>query len=121
VCTYWTERLEVEASAKGTQGWMRASEVLVSYDHPHHLLRDHSVNIDLLAPALGPSWRVAIELAPEAARTLATAILAALEQHDATVGDAALGAAVGAATTSRASEPEAPVAGGTRATIEAAP
>jgi hypothetical protein len=39
----------------------------------------HSLNIDFLAPELGPSGRVAVELSQESARALAKAIEAVLE------------------------------------------
>ena len=48
------------------------------YDHPVHAPHDHTVNIDFLNPALGPSARVAVELTEEAALALVDAIRSAL-------------------------------------------
>jgi hypothetical protein len=39
----------------------------------------HTLNIDFLAPELGPSGRVAVELSQESARALAKAITAVLD------------------------------------------
>jgi hypothetical protein len=39
----------------------------------------HTLNIDFLAPELGPSGRVAVELSQESARVLAKAIQAILD------------------------------------------
>lgn len=78
MCTYLTERLALEASAKGSQGWFRASEASVYFDHPVQLPLEHSLNVDLLAPALGPSARVALELDAGSALALARGILATL-------------------------------------------
>jgi hypothetical protein len=46
-----------------------------------HAPADHTLNIDLLNPELGPAARVALELAPESARALARAILSAVENR----------------------------------------
>jgi 2-phospho-L-lactate guanylyltransferase (CobY/MobA/RfbA family) len=78
MCTYATERIAVTGSAKGAQGWFRATTASVYYDHPVHALAGHSLNIDVLSPDDGPSARVALELTAESARALAAAIEAAL-------------------------------------------
>jgi hypothetical protein len=46
----------------------------VYVDHPVHAQYGHTVNIDVLNPALGPSARVALELTEESALALAEAI-----------------------------------------------
>jgi hypothetical protein len=51
----------------------------VYFDHPVHAGADHTLNIDLLNPARGPSSRVAVELDPVSARVLAEAILQTLD------------------------------------------
>jgi hypothetical protein len=72
--TYLTEKIAVDGSGKSARGWFAASEAMVYVDHPVHAGYGHTVNIDLLNPALGPSARVALELTEESARALADAI-----------------------------------------------
>jgi len=35
MCTYDTERITVTGSAKGADGWFRATDATISYDHPY--------------------------------------------------------------------------------------
>ena len=79
MCTYQTERIEVEASAKGAHGWFHATDAIVYFDHPVHLASGHALMIDVMNPALGASSRVGIELDASSARELAAAILHALD------------------------------------------
>jgi len=79
MCTYQTERITVEASAKGPNGWFRATEATVYYDHPVHFSSGHALMIDVMNPALGPSSRVGIEMDAHSARHLANTILRALD------------------------------------------
>jgi hypothetical protein len=74
MCTYLTEKINVAGSAKGARGWFRAALATVYVDHPVHAPYGHTVNIDVLNPALGPSARVALELTEETALALADAI-----------------------------------------------
>ncbi len=74
MCTYLTEKIEVDGSGKGATGWFEASQATVYVDHPVHARYGHTVNIDVLNPALGPSARVALELTEETALALAEAI-----------------------------------------------
>ena len=62
MCTYLTEKIDVDGSGKGATGWFAASQATVYVDHPVHAPYGHTVNIDVLNPALGPSARVALEL-----------------------------------------------------------
>ena len=79
MCTYATVRIPIEASAKGpNSGWFRASEATVYFDHPVHASAEHTLNVDLPAPAHGPAARVAIEMTGESARALVEAIQTAL-------------------------------------------
>ena len=79
MCTYATISTGVEGSAKGPNGsWFRVTDATVYFDHPVHALAEHTLNIDLAAPARGPSARVAVELTAESARSLVQAIEAAL-------------------------------------------
>jgi hypothetical protein len=74
MCTYLTEKIDIDGSGKGAAGWFGASQATVYVDHPVHAQYGHTVNIDLLNPALGPSARVALELTEESALALAEAI-----------------------------------------------
>jgi hypothetical protein len=80
MCTYRTETLAVTGSAKGATGWFRATDASVYLDHPVHALADHTLNVDVRRPADGPAARVAIELDPGSARTLALTILRVLDE-----------------------------------------
>jgi hypothetical protein len=79
VCTYQTELLEIAGSGKGPAEWLRVTDACVYVDHPVHAMASHTVNIDLRDPAKGPAARVALELHPDAARSLAEAILRSLD------------------------------------------
>ena len=78
MCTYITERIQIEGSGKGPHGWFRLTDVSVYVDHPQHMPQEHTLNIDFLNPSAGPSARVAVELTEESALALADAIRAAL-------------------------------------------
>ena len=75
MCTYLTKHLEMDGSGKGAAGWIRVTAASVYFDHPAHAPADHTLNVDLLNPDLGPTARVALELEPRSARQLAEAIL----------------------------------------------
>ena len=79
MCTYLTEKIAISGSAKGPSGWITVTEGTVYLDHPVHAPFGHSLNIDFLAPELGPSGRVAVELSQQSARALVKAIEATLE------------------------------------------
>ena len=79
MCTYLTISEQVAGSAKGPGGrWFRVTEANVYFDHPVHAMAEHTINIDVTDPRLGPGARVALELTPESARRLASAIQDAL-------------------------------------------
>lgn len=79
MCTYITEKIAIEGSAKGTSGWIKVTDGSVYLDHPVHAPFGHTLNIDFLAPELGPSGRVAVELHQDSARALVKAIQAVLD------------------------------------------
>jgi uncharacterized protein DUF6295 len=79
MCTYQTERVTVQGSGKGADGWFPLTDASVYFDHPVHAPADHTVNLDFLNPGRGPGARVAVELDPASARALAEAILATLD------------------------------------------
>ncbi|MFD0822621.1 DUF6295 family protein, partial [Micromonospora zhanjiangensis] len=78
MCTYLTEKIVVDGSGKGPDGWFTLTDGTVYVDHPQHAPYGHTVNIDFLNPAAGPGARVAVELTEESARALVAAIEAAL-------------------------------------------
>jgi hypothetical protein len=79
MCTYLTIKTEITGSGKGAQGWFKATEASVYFDHPVHAMAEHTLNIDLINPRLGPGARVAMELNAASARSLAEAILQAID------------------------------------------
>jgi len=79
MCTYLTERITVAGSGKGTAGWIPLTDATVYLDHPQNAPDEHTLNIDFLNPAQGPSARVAVELTADSARALARAIEATLQ------------------------------------------
>ncbi|MGI5213090.1 DUF6295 family protein [Plantactinospora sp. CA-290183] len=78
MCTYLTEKCEIDGSGKGAGGWFPLSHATVYVDHPTHAPYAHTLNIDFLNPAAGPGARVAVELTEESALALVAAIQAAL-------------------------------------------
>ncbi|HEX3824196.1 MAG TPA: DUF6295 family protein [Mycobacteriales bacterium] len=85
MCTYQTELFEATGSGKGPAEWLRVTDASVYVDHPVHALAGHTLNIDLRNPAKGPAARVALELHPQTARSLAEAILRSLDAVPAAV------------------------------------
>ncbi len=78
MCTYATVQIPAEGSAKTGEKWRRINEAVVYFDHPVHALAEHTLNIDFVTPAAGPTARVALELTAATARDLVAAIEAAL-------------------------------------------
>ncbi len=83
MCTMLVHQAKVEGSGKGAQGWFDVREVNVSFDHPFNLRQEHALNVDFVNEAEGPGARVAVELTLDSARQLAQAILAMVEQAEA--------------------------------------
>jgi hypothetical protein len=80
MCSYATVQIPVEGSAKGPNGtWFTVTDATVYFDHPVHAMAEHTLNIDMTAPARGPSARVALELTADTARQLMRAIQGALD------------------------------------------
>lgn len=94
MCTYLTEKAEMDGSGKGAAGWFPVTQASVYVDHPVHAPFAHTVNIDFLNPELGASARVAVELTEESALALVEAIQKALAAAPA--GLASVRQAVGA-------------------------
>ncbi|MHB1988699.1 MAG: DUF6295 family protein [Acidimicrobiales bacterium] len=68
----------VTGSGKGASGWFRLSHAMAYLDHPFHSPYEHTLNLDFVNEAEGPSARVAIELTPSSARELVRCIESAL-------------------------------------------
>lgn len=83
MCTMIAEKVKVDGSGKGTQGWFKLEGANVSFDHPFDAPFEHALNIDFVNESLGPSAPVAVELSESAARELVRTILAVLDQAEA--------------------------------------
>jgi hypothetical protein len=79
MCSYVTEKAAVTGSGKGADGWFGLTHVMAYFDHPYHSTGEHTLNVDFLNEAAGPSARVAVELTAESARELVRCIEAALD------------------------------------------
>jgi hypothetical protein len=77
------EKIRIDGSGKGANGWFKLAEANVSFDHPFNTPLEHALNIDFVNESLGTSARVAVELSEEAARELVRTILAVLDQAEA--------------------------------------
>jgi hypothetical protein len=87
MCSYVTVKSPVTGSGKGSAGWFRLSHAMTYFDHPYHSPYEHTLNIDFVDDAAGPSARVAVELTADSARELVRCIEEAL----ASAGDLAGG------------------------------
>lgn len=83
MCTMIAEKVKVDGSGKGRDGWFKLEQANVSYDHPFNAPYEHTLNIDFVNESQGPSARVAVELSGGAARELVRTILAVLDQAEA--------------------------------------
>jgi hypothetical protein len=80
MCTMIAEKVKIEGSGKGREGWFKLDGATVSYDHPFDAPFEHALNIDFVNESLGPAARVAVELSETAARELVKTILAVLDK-----------------------------------------
>jgi len=76
-------KISIDGSGKGQEGWFQVNEASVSYDHPFHIPLEHALNIDFVNQALGLGARVAVELSEKSARALVAAIQEVLERAEA--------------------------------------
>jgi hypothetical protein len=83
MCTMIAEKVKLEGSAKGRDGWFKLEGANVSYDHPFDAPFEHALNIDFVNESQGPSARVAVEMSEAAARALVKTILSVLDQAEA--------------------------------------
>jgi hypothetical protein len=82
MCSYVTERAAISGSGKGAGGWFELSQATVYMDHPYFTALEHTLNLDFINPAAGPSARVAVELSPDSARELVARIQSVLSAFD---------------------------------------
>lgn len=80
MCTMIVEKVKVDGSGKGANGWFNLEQAHVSYDHPFHASMEHALNIDFVNESQGLGSRVAVELSEQAARNLVKTILAVLDR-----------------------------------------
>ena len=80
MCTMIVEKVKVDGSGKGANGWFTLEQANVSFDHPFNAPLEHALNIDFVNESQGPSARVAVELSEQAARDLVETILAVLDE-----------------------------------------
>lgn len=78
MCTSIVEIVGADGAGKGADGWFRLTNAVVSYDHPHHAVLEEAITIDFVNTALGPDWRVAVELTLDAAKALSGALARAI-------------------------------------------
>ncbi len=83
MCTMIVEKVKVDGSGKGANGWFELEQANVSFDHPFDAPLEHALNIDFVNESQGPSARVAVELSEQAARDLVKTILAVLDEAQA--------------------------------------
>jgi uncharacterized protein DUF6295 len=83
MCTMIVEKIQVDGSGKGKDGWFDLKQANVSFDHPFNAPFEHALNIDFVNESMGPAARVAVELSEQAARELVKAILDVLDQAEA--------------------------------------
>jgi hypothetical protein len=77
------EKVKIDGSGKGIQGWFALQQANISYDHPFNAPLEHALNIDFVNESQGPSARVAVELSESSARELVRTILSVLDQAEA--------------------------------------
>lgn len=82
MCTMIAEKVKVEGSAKGANGWFKVEQANVSFDHPFSAPYEHALNIDFVDQSQGLTNRVAVELSHAAARELVKTIQAVLDQAE---------------------------------------
>jgi hypothetical protein len=77
------EKVKIDGSGKGNQGWFTLRQANVSYDHPFNAPLEHALNIDFVNESQGLSARVAVDLSESSARELVRTILSVLDQAQA--------------------------------------
>lgn len=83
MCTMIVEKVKIEGSGKGLNGWFPLNQANVSYDHPFNAPYEHALNIDFVNESQGLGARVAVELSEQAARELIRTIQEVLDRAEA--------------------------------------
>jgi len=83
MCTMIVEKVKVDGSGRGANGWFKLGQANVSYDHPFNAPMEHALGIDFVNESQGLEARVAVELSEQAARDLVKTILAVLDRAEA--------------------------------------
>ncbi len=91
------QRAKVTGAGKSPDGWFELEDLSVMYDCTYHTVMPQGVNIDFFNEKKGPGARVAVELSPESAMRLVSAIMESLHSAGIDPGEAALGLAAQAA------------------------
>ena len=52
MCTMIVNKISIDGSGKGQEGWFQVNEASVSYDHPFHVPLEHALNIDFVNETL---------------------------------------------------------------------
>lgn len=82
MCTMIVEKVKIDGSGKGLNGWFKLEQANVSYDHPFDAPYEHALNIDFVNESQGIGARVAVELSEQAARELIRTIQQVLDQAE---------------------------------------
>jgi hypothetical protein len=77
------EKVKIDGSGKGLNGWFKLEQANVSYDHPFDAPYEHALNIDFVNESQGLGARVAVELSEQTARELVRTILEVLDRAEA--------------------------------------
>ncbi|MEX2395257.1 MAG: DUF6295 family protein [Actinomycetota bacterium] len=80
MCSYVSYNEELVGSVYANGEWMTIRKGVVGIEHPIHASIEHAIVLDLREGTGDPSARVAVELDPASARTLAESVLAALDR-----------------------------------------
>ena len=83
MCTMIVEKVKIDGSGKGLNGWFKLEQANVSYDHPFDAPFEHALNIDFVNESKCVGARVAVELSELAARDVVRTILGVLDQAEA--------------------------------------
>lgn len=83
MCTMIVQKVKIDGSGKGVNGWFQLEQANVSFDHPFNAPLEHALNIDFVNESDGLEARVAVELSEQAARDLVQTILSVLDQAQA--------------------------------------
>lgn len=82
MCTMIVEKVKINGSGRGVNGWFKLEQANVSYDHPFDAPFEHALNIDFVNESQGLGARVAVELSEGAARELIRTIQKVLDQAE---------------------------------------